>query len=64
MLFLSTALAFAAIPVAVLGAVHTVTVGAGGKLAYDPNNITAAVGDQVNFQFMAKNHVCCISLVL
>lgn len=62
MFFLSTALVLAAIPAAVLGAVHTVTVGAGGLLAYNPNNITAAVGDQVNFEFQAKNHVCCILL--
>jgi len=45
-----------ALPAAVLGAVQTVTVGANGTLAYSPSNITAAVGDTINFMFMAKNH--------
>jgi plastocyanin len=58
MLFFSTALVLAAIPAAVLGAVQTITVGAGGKLAFSPSNITAAAGDQINFEFQAKNHVC------
>ncbi|KAF8508391.1 Cupredoxin [Gautieria morchelliformis] len=56
MRFFSTALALAAIPAAVLGEVHTVTVGAGGQLAFNPSNITAAAGDQINFEFQAKNH--------
>ncbi|KAF8511023.1 Cupredoxin [Hysterangium stoloniferum] len=51
----STVVLFA-LPAAVLGAVQTVTVGADGALAYSPSNITAAVGDTVNFMFMAKNH--------
>jgi plastocyanin len=46
-----------ALPAAVFGAVFNVTVGAGGSLAYNPSNITAAAGDVVNFMFMAKNHV-------
>lgn len=33
-----------------------VTVGAGGLLAFNPPNITAAAGDTVNFQFQSKNH--------
>jgi len=33
-----------------------VQVGAGGKLAFSPQNITAAVGDTIAFQFQGKNH--------
>jgi len=33
-----------------------VQVGAGGKLAFSPSNITAQVGDVIAFQFQAKNH--------
>lgn len=36
--------------------VHVVTVGAGGMLAFSPDNISAAEGDMVQFQFMPKNH--------
>jgi len=36
-------------------ATQTVMVGQGG-LKFSPSNITAAVGDVVNFQFAAKNH--------
>lgn len=32
---------------------HVVTVGAGGALAYSPNNLVAAVGDTITFQFVA-----------
>ncbi|KLO20561.1 Cupredoxin [Schizopora paradoxa] len=35
---------------------HTVSVGANGGLEYSPNEITAAAGDVVVFNFMAKNH--------
>ncbi|KAH9926130.1 uncharacterized protein B0H18DRAFT_876449 [Fomitopsis serialis] len=35
---------------------HIVVVGADGKLAYEPSNITAAVGDVVTFLFMHANH--------
>jgi len=31
---------------------HIVTVGANGKLAFNPNTVTAAVGDTVAFQFL------------
>ncbi|KAJ7047088.1 hypothetical protein C8F04DRAFT_219531 [Mycena alexandri] len=33
-----------------------VQVGAGGKLAFSPSNITAQVGDVIAFQFQGKNH--------
>jgi plastocyanin len=37
--------------------VHIVTVGsASGAIAYSPNNIKAAVGDMVQFQFAGGNH--------
>jgi hypothetical protein len=32
---------------------HVVSVGAGGALAYSPNNVVAAVGDTITFQFLA-----------
>ena len=32
---------------------HVVSVGAGGALAYSPNNLVAAVGDTITFQFLA-----------
>ncbi|TFY58579.1 hypothetical protein EVJ58_g6328 [Rhodofomes roseus] len=35
---------------------HIVIVGADGKLAYEPSNITAAVGDIITFLFMHANH--------
>lgn len=36
--------------------VHNVQVGAGGKLAYDPDTVTASVGDKINFWFNPLNH--------
>lgn len=36
--------------------IHNVTVGEGGLLKFNPQNITAAVGDKVSFEFRAKNH--------
>jgi len=36
--------------------VHTVTAGSGGSLAYSPNDITAAVGDTIEFHFFAPEH--------
>jgi len=36
--------------------VHQVVVGGPGKLYYTPSNITAQVGDTVQFQFQQKNH--------
>ncbi|KAF8590466.1 hypothetical protein K439DRAFT_1381845 [Ramaria rubella] len=35
---------------------HTVLVGDGGALAYNPPNITAQIGDTITFEFRAKNH--------
>lgn len=36
---------------------HTVTVGDGGALAFNPSNITGvSPGDKVSFEFRAKNH--------
>ncbi|EJF62640.1 hypothetical protein DICSQDRAFT_154474 [Dichomitus squalens LYAD-421 SS1] len=37
-------------------AVHTVTVGFNGALTFSPSNLTAQVGEQITFQFTAKNH--------
>ena len=58
MRFFFIALTLAAVPATVLGAMFNVTVGAGGQLAFNPSNISAAVGDQINFEFQPKNHVC------
>ncbi|EJD52119.1 hypothetical protein AURDEDRAFT_27089, partial [Auricularia subglabra TFB-10046 SS5] len=33
-----------------------VTVGEGGKVVYNPNNIKAAKGDIINFQFLGGAH--------
>lgn len=35
---------------------HNITVGVNGQLAFGPANITAAIGDIVEFTFLAKNH--------
>jgi plastocyanin len=43
-------------PAAPEGVVHTVTVGGGGSLTYDPPFIRAAVRDTVKFVFTTKNH--------
>jgi hypothetical protein len=32
---------------------HIVSVGSGGALEYSPNNVVAAVGDTITFQFLA-----------
>ena len=37
--------------VAVQAANHIVQVAPGGSLTYSPNNVTAAVGDTIEFQF-------------
>lgn len=37
-------------------AVHTVTVGGTGILAFNPTRVDAAIGDIVSFVFKAKNH--------
>lgn len=36
--------------------VHVVQVGSNGSLTFSPNNVIAAVGDLVQFQFNPKNH--------
>jgi plastocyanin len=48
-------LCLAATPLA-LAAQHLVVVGGTGVIAYTPNNVTAAVGDTVVFEFHQKNH--------
>ncbi|GAW03788.1 Cupredoxin [Lentinula edodes] len=35
---------------------HNITVGINGQLAFGPANISAAIGDIVEFTFLAKNH--------
>jgi len=35
---------------------HLIKVGDGGKLVFNPPNITAQIGDNVVFQFQGKNH--------
>jgi len=35
---------------------HNITVGINGQLSFGPANITAAIGDIVEFTFLAKNH--------
>ncbi|KAH9486797.1 Extracellular serine-rich protein [Psilocybe cubensis] len=46
----------AATPASAEGAVHTVTVGANGQLAFDPPFISAAPRDTIVFEFHQKNH--------
>lgn len=43
-------------------ATHQILVGANGTLAFSPANITANIGDVVNFVFMSKNHVSPVPL--
>jgi hypothetical protein len=43
-------------PTAASPQVHQVVVGGPNKLYYDPSNITAQVGDVIQFQFQQKNH--------
>ncbi|KAF8059835.1 Cupredoxin [Lyophyllum atratum] len=45
----------AALPAALAASID-VSVGAGGKLAFDPQFVTAEAGDMVNFVFHPKNH--------
>ncbi|KAI0318419.1 Cupredoxin [Amylostereum chailletii] len=52
----AAAISLAAIP-PVRAAEHTIQVGGiGGVVAYNPNNVTADVGDVVTFVFRQKNH--------
>ncbi|CAE6441509.1 hypothetical protein ACGC1H_004247 [Rhizoctonia solani] len=44
------------VPTLVSAANITVVVGGNGALTYTPSNITAAVGDFVEFEFRDKNH--------
>lgn len=46
---------FAALPAALAASID-VSVGAGGKLAFDPQFVTAEADDVVNFVFHPKNH--------
>jgi len=39
-----------------LAANQVIQVGAGGQLAYSPPSITAAIGDNITFEFNPKNH--------
>ncbi|KAJ6621774.1 hypothetical protein B0H10DRAFT_1945053 [Mycena sp. CBHHK59/15] len=50
------ATAAAAVLSVVSAATITVKVGENNGLTYDPANVTAAVGDEIAFQFIAKNH--------
>ena len=45
-----------AAPTSTTPQVHNVVVGGTNKLFYDPQNITAEIGDIISFQFMVKNH--------
>ncbi|KLO10557.1 hypothetical protein SCHPADRAFT_878002 [Schizopora paradoxa] len=50
---------FAAIPAFIAAAsavTHTVLVGENQGLTYNPSSVTAAEGDVIAFQFVAKNH--------
>jgi plastocyanin len=35
---------------------HNITVGVNGQLAFGPSNISASIGDIIEFTFLAKNH--------
>ncbi|KAJ7784297.1 Cupredoxin [Mycena metata] len=48
--------ALATLVSAASAATITVQVGANGTLAYNPTSVTAAQGDEIVFQFLAKNH--------
>lgn len=43
-------------PISTGSVTHEVKVGANGLLQYDPNNVTANVGDKILFTFYPKNH--------
>lgn len=48
--------AAASLPLLASAADILVQVGAGGKLAFSPTNVTANEGDTISFQFQGKNH--------
>ncbi|QRW14443.1 hypothetical protein RhiLY_13442 [Ceratobasidium sp. AG-Ba] len=52
----AVAAVLAFVPALVSAANITVVVGGNGALTYTPSNITAAVGDFVEFEFRDKNH--------
>jgi len=52
----SVAALVAFVPALVSAANITVQVGGNGALTYTPSNITAAVGDFIEFEFRDKNH--------
>jgi len=49
----SAVVALSALMVQAASSNHVVTVGANGELSYTPNNLVAAVGDTITFQFVA-----------
>jgi plastocyanin len=51
----TTALATASLVGFVAATDFPVTVGAGGQLVFEPNNVTAAAGDTITFTFNPKN---------
>lgn len=52
----ATTTSAAATATATAGQVHNIVVGGPGKLYYDPSNITAQLGDVIQFEFQQKNH--------
>ncbi|KZO92335.1 hypothetical protein CALVIDRAFT_567386 [Calocera viscosa TUFC12733] len=59
-MFASAALALSLAALASAQTTHTVTVGQGG-LVYTPDTVVAALGDIVQFQFVANNHTATVS---
>jgi len=55
MMFNAALLSLLALPFAAAQTTHNVTVGVGGKLVYDPANITAAAGDSIVFTFQGTH---------
>ncbi|KAJ7147186.1 hypothetical protein C8R43DRAFT_1129957 [Mycena crocata] len=54
--FFALATAAASVVSAVSAATILVKVGENGGLTFNPTNVQAAVGDQIAFQFLSKNH--------
>ncbi|WVQ76813.1 hypothetical protein IAR50_006487 [Cryptococcus sp. DSM 104548] len=55
-MFASALVTLAVAATSVLGANHTVLVGQNSTKTFTPSELTAAVGDIVNFQFVGGNH--------
>ncbi|ODN75431.1 hypothetical protein, variant [Cryptococcus amylolentus CBS 6039] len=55
-MFTSSLVALAIAATSVLGANHTVLVGQNSTKTFTPSELTAAVGDTVEFQFVGGNH--------